>query len=514
MDLLLALSLRVREVLLARLQRLRQGDLFFDPSASNDLTPEERLGDLAEELAEDAATAMWTFACVKACTGMRSVPLFETCSSILCQNVVEMRKRAQAADYDEPGVALGTNDIVDRLAQSEKAEEKPTPPEQTNESDKETAQEESTEKDALLDWLSPCETNDVLWAIALHGSVNSTSASDDEVELSETVAALREIAFDRMMDWLEHDLVLSSPVEKADEISTQSVMNGDTAVTVEVVDAAALLALQSQSKEEVSGESIPVENLILEAHGAVEEVKVVDAAALLASVSDDSGHAAETEVIQAPMMMNHDTEVPKDKNPAMVEKRESTEQNFPKNSRKPSTFSLHDLATMAWSATELRDPLRIKIVGMVITLIERLGLHSMTLLTGGDLANLAWAISKYDEQLSEKVASRPNPLSITVLSWIAHTSLRKGLDNLHSEQASHINVLKSFQPPELGRLVWAIANTMSTHAEIPLHIRRSKEIIELARLSLEAAASNMALFATEDLVRFTLFAFSCAFQCS
>jgi hypothetical protein len=42
------------------------------------------LDQLAEDLAEDAVLAMWVFACDKACTGIRSVPLFEACCSILC----------------------------------------------------------------------------------------------------------------------------------------------------------------------------------------------------------------------------------------------------------------------------------------------------------------------------------------------------------------------------------------------------------------------------------------------
>ena len=64
-DLLLALSLRIREILLARLQLLRQGDILSSdcglyyqdgvPSEERRLvTPEDRLNELAEELAEDA----------------------------------------------------------------------------------------------------------------------------------------------------------------------------------------------------------------------------------------------------------------------------------------------------------------------------------------------------------------------------------------------------------------------------------------------------------------------------
>jgi hypothetical protein len=502
LDLLLALSLRVRELLLARLQLLRQEDLFSDPSASH-LTTEERIDDLAEELAEDAATAMWTFACAKACTGMRSIPLFEACSSILCQNPVEMRERAQAADY-EPGVPLGTNDVIDRLARSEIEDESVTE-EERKVKDENFVEEGNTEKDALLDWLSPTEINDVLWAIALHGSVNGTSTLD-EAPLSETVVALREIAFDRMIDWLEHDLIISSPLEfesnRVTEISTQSIMNGESAVTVEVVDAATLLASEMQSSE-VKAQTIPVENITLEADVGV---KVVDAAALLASIGDENAEPIESEVIQTPVLLDHDTKV-QNEDHGPTERMGSNDQNLviaPNDRRLDPIFSLHDLATMAWSVTELRDSLKVKIVGIVIELIERMGQHDLACLTGGDLANLAWAVSKYEDQLSEIEPNRPNSLSISVTSWIARTSLQKVLKSLQSGDSSprSLNVLESFQPPELGRLVWSVASTMSTYSEVPRQVKLNSEIMELARLSLEAAASNLSLFATEDLVRF------------
>ena len=61
-------------------------------------------------------------------------------------------------------------------------------------------------KDAFIDWLSPVEVTDILWALALHGS-NATSSKDkDEVTLSETASTLRETAYDRLVEWLDEDL--------------------------------------------------------------------------------------------------------------------------------------------------------------------------------------------------------------------------------------------------------------------------------------------------------------------
>jgi hypothetical protein len=56
----------------------------------------EGLNQDAEDLAEDAALAMWVFACDKACTEIRTVPLFEARCSIICQNPGELCKRAEA----------------------------------------------------------------------------------------------------------------------------------------------------------------------------------------------------------------------------------------------------------------------------------------------------------------------------------------------------------------------------------------------------------------------------------
>lgn len=494
LDLLLALSLRIRELLLARLQLLRQDDLFSDPATAQ-LSTEERLNEVAEELAEDAATSIWTFACVKACTGMRSVPLFETCCSILCQDPVDLRSRAQAADY-EPGVPIGTNDIIDRLAHSEKVDG----PLSSGDDDTNEVLVEEVEagKDALLDWLSPTEVNDVLWAIALHGS-NSTYASD-EVTLSETASALKEIAFDRMIEWLEHDIMLSELVAR--EAANEYIVIDDSSVTVEVVDAAALLASHQEISKiaELPDETIPVTTVPVKADGGLHEVEVVDAATLLASMG---GEEIETEVIVAtPSVEQSFTVHSEDISNDIAPRRQEVDEGCV--GERSQIFSPHDLATMAWSVTELRDPLRVHIVGMVLARIEKLGIEGTTRLSGGDLANLAWGVSRYEHTLSEKDSDRSGVLATSVLSWIAQNALQKSSKGRSTGRTKthRRNLLESFQPPELGRLNWAIANTFSLYSSMPRKIKANAQCMELARLSLEAAASNLELFAPEDLVRF------------
>eukprot|EP00980_Cylindrotheca_fusiformis_P007971 scaffold1697_cov120-Cylindrotheca_fusiformis.AAC.53 len=491
LDLLLALSLRIRELLLARLQLLRQDDLFSDPSTAH-LSTGVRLNEVAEELAEDAATAMWTFAGVKACTGMRSVPLFEACCSILCQDPIDMRSRAQAADYEQ-GVPIGTNDIIDRLAHSETVEK---PVLEAGAREKELDEAVDVGKDALLDWLSPTEVNDVLWAIAVHGS-NNTSASD-EVTLSETASALKEIAFDRMVEWLEHDMKLFEHAESANE----SIVNDDSTVAIEVVDAAALLASQQKlpKVDELSGNTVPVEDVTVRVEEDIQEVEVVDAATLLASMD---GQEIETEIIRAKPIMEASLPVNSEETNIHTARASEHEVAVELVSQHSQIFSPHDLASMAWSATELRDPLRVQIVGMVLARFEKLGAEGMTRLRGGDLANLAWGVSRYESTLLEKDPDRSGALSGSVLSWIAHKALYKSSkDASGKESPRRRDLLQFFQPPELGRLNWAVATTFSSYSEGSGELFVNSEIRELARISLEAAASNLELFAPEDLVRF------------
>jgi hypothetical protein len=114
LDLLLALALRSRELLLARLQLLQNGDLFegIQVPSVNQASVDDRIKELSEEMAEDAATAMWTFAYVQKCTGItNSRPLFEVCESILSQDPFDLRRKAQNVDEN-----IETNDIVERLA--------------------------------------------------------------------------------------------------------------------------------------------------------------------------------------------------------------------------------------------------------------------------------------------------------------------------------------------------------------------------------------------------------------
>jgi hypothetical protein len=519
-DLLLALSLRIRELLLARLQLLRQGDILSSTygmyyqdygGASQQtrlVTTEERLNELAEELAEDAASAMWAFGCVKACTGIKSVPLFEACCSILCQDPVDLRRRAQEAEYEPEKnyETIGSSDIVDRLALSEAAEATEEEKEeiQPDENGGKTAEIESNcessshnldGKDAFIDWLSPVEVTDMLWALALHGS-NATSSKDkDEVTLSETASTLRETAYDRLVEWLDEDLSFKKEEELNQEMSIieKESSENDEVTVIEVVDAAVLLASEAESSSvspmksldySEENNSVPTESMSMKTSAIVtndvntQEVEVVDAAKLLASIGGDDEETigVETEVMVAPTSVIEGNSI--------VNSVDNS--NHARETKNARIFSPHDLASIAWSVTELRDPLRIHIVGNIIELLWRLGPNGISGLSGTDLSNLAWAIAKYEGE-------NHDAYSLSITRWIADQALQR---------TAIYGLLRIFQPPELGRIMWAIACTASTHASA-LQDATGHETSSffLTRKALKVASENLSLFSTETLVR-------------
>lgn len=525
LDLLQALSLRTRELLLARLKLLRQDDLLSEPGLAH-LTIDERMNELAQELAEDTASAMWTFACVRACTGLYSVPLFETCCSILCQDPFDLRRRAQevAADGNST-TSVGNNDIVDRLAKAD------TDDVDINDQDSsesravgivDTQDDEVPTRDTLLDWLSKTQMNDIMWALALHGRENTTLSNED-LMLSETASTLGEIAFDRLIEALEEDLKMA---EKENLLQNEALIDDsklaadaceiiqEQSVEVEVVDAAAILAAEAQGSTQMPTDlvsKLPVESMTLKAVGVgnvqVEQVQVVDAAALLAAENrNDVAISAEVMVtsIQNPLdVFEESFEV--------TTSQKATSKDIKlidgeTDSSIERIFSPHDLASIAWSAVELNDPLRMQVLPIVIKLVAMLGESGTEDLSGADLANLAWAVSRFEAETSEDVAHTPSSLSLSVISWICNTSLQRaspGKKNIW--EVSENSLLDHFQPPELGRLLWAVACVMSTYAQVPDRVRMDENIHRLATVALKGASQNLSLFGTEELVRSLLY---------
>ena len=549
MDLLLALSLRVRELLLSRLQMLFQGDLMGEitdvtnngdtPIQRQRKTPEERLEDLAEELAEDAAAAMWAFACVRACTGLRSDPLFETCSSILCRDPVELRK--QALKKDE-GSAMEANDVVDRLAYSEAQISQDESPEAVNN----TTSKEGTvsvssvemvsakvttgseEKEALVDWLSPNELTDVLWALALHGHTDASTRG--ETVLSENGNALKDIAFDRLMELLRKDFqVLEKLREQAVDTEDESegglvhsteeytTLEGET-MTVEVVDAAALLASENAAKvavvagaDELTVQTAPATE---SEFGSAEEVQLVDAATILGSSSEQiEQHEIMTSDRKVLVDEEGDqttklTEMFSDDGDSFVSTLSESHSvvaaadqgliEMTKDTTEQLYFSPHDLCSLAWAVTELRDSLKFQIVDLVVGIFARLGEESFDTLGGADLSNLAWAIARQSNDARPWTSKAENPASFQITLWVVRRALIASGGSDAALVSQNIHILDPFQPPELSRLMWAVAIIIQSYGDKASG--NFPDIEDLAVNALVAASSNVSLFPAEDLV--------------
>ena len=454
-DLLIALSLRIRELLLARLQALRQDDLDWIEGSSE----QDSIMELSEELAEETASAVWAFACVRACTGIRFSPLFEVCCSIMCQDPFELRRRAQEAEAAISRGDIGKNDAIERLALSERTSTS-SPSMSVKHADTVSDDRLSIlyeNKQALADWLTPNEVTDVLWAIALHGS--SDSVSHDEIALSEATTAFREIAFDRLVAWLKDDLYV---VKEANQESlfehnvhdsgerSDPTQRESGSLNVEVVDAASLLELEK--------------------------------AALEATAQTD---AAATTVLSENI---ESLVVPRKTLP--------TQRKTMKVNGYASIFSPHDLCSIVWASMELHDPLRDTIVRIVLDTFNAVGHDALYQLSIGDLSNLAWGLAKMATDFGAAGDELMVSLSLAVAeASLVHEVKQFGLD--YAALAKSLN--RKCQPPELSRLVWAVLTTY-TQSNNPSDAR-PEAIRRLARTALLIAANNLDSYGAEDVTR-------------
>jgi hypothetical protein len=521
MDILVALSLRARELLLARLQLLRQDDLIAGSDGDEpvkSLTIEERLEELSEEVAEDAASAMWAFACVRACTGMTSVPLLEVCSSILCQDPFDLRRRAQDAETTLEATNVGSNDAVDRLAKSEAdmsteseadmVTAEATSAAETKEDDTPSAnnniegQSSLAEKNALIDWLSPVEVTDVLWAVALHGNRSKdedNAISWEEVALSETVAVLKEIAFDRLWEWLREELS-SLEFHESEALRPLEHVEEDT-LTVEVVDAAALLA----SENAAIANGPPVENVGEE--GGLQQIPVVDAKSLLSAERDiaynNPGALASTSIVVTDEIKSsgggQSSEVASSSTHELDFDGDFTPTSIPFSSLR--LFSPHDLCSLAWIVTELQDPLRHSLVDLISKIFLHLGMSGLDNMNGSDLSNLAWAMSKQatGDVITESIGAEYAP--VIVMEWVLQMALLGLSDRFDDLNSAADHILQRFQPPELSRLLWAVGSIHSRRNDITWNELALDAAGNVAVVGLLAASSDMSIFGTEDLAR-------------
>lgn len=491
-DILTALSVRTRNRLLARLQLLRQGELRSYTQSSTSLA--EGFEHDTKDLAEDVASSMWTFACVKATTGLRTVPLFEASCSLLCQNPAQLRKREQAKKIGLDDNNFEVDEVVEKLAKSED----PTfleysSPENVCFDD----------RDAMLHWLSPNQVAGVMWAVALHGRTND-SVSTEETKLSETAAVLSEIAFDCIGDWLKEDLAMYSDMEAQTQVDLSGnnrvvdteLVHQSNGVVLEVVDAATILAKENaQALLETA-----IENIARDDHASsnkdvvprTKESQVVDAATSITLQTADEQLNAETKVlITSPS-------VPSQEPGLQYSHHSSWFSHEPSKSYSEPNFSNHKLCSIVWAATDLQDSLASSLLDTATEIFAQQGPQSMLDLGGGDLANLAWAIAKRTRCSDFSPSNKDTTRLLELLQWVAERSLAL------LEMRKGVEVFEQFQAPELGRMIWSLSMTLSNMSQHSVESRTPDSCVrQLALLSLKLADKYASRFGSEDLARIT-----------
>jgi hypothetical protein len=539
-----ALVSRVAHVLEHRQELLKRGDMLTNGVE----TVEKGIELFSEELAEDAVSVLWTFACVKACTGQNISSLVDLCTSLLVQDPFITRKTAQEeilSDIEmDTNIELGTNDVVERLAQSELATDNassdveiPSADHVVFETDRSSVPvaetlETSTarEKTCLLDWLSPNELIDSLWAIALirEKMDNTSSATDEYCEKAlQRMAGVLQVELCRLRNHQEgeetvsreylHDGIRNLDKEvkvsgesnaldhavsdddteveersESDNLKESLIRNGDS-ITSEETGAFKNLSdatdgIEFTGLEEMRNDAADIDNT--EVPDLVEHDKipliVADAIDLVKTgkLEDDGIEMIATQAEE------YKVEVLGDASEAIENSRQLSLDISDIGDNQPlvSCLSSRDLCSLAWAVTELDGSHREAVVHDVSNMLNLLGVGSMNGLSGADLTNLCWALAKSSFAVQVDVSD-------VVVKWIADRAIEiTSGDEFFNDSPS---LLIQFTPHELGRLVWSLSTILLDQGTVRW---TSVSIVSLTYRALLIAASHLALFRSEDMV--------------
>lgn len=446
-EVLQALSLRVAHVLAHRQDLLKTGDMIQDSVE----TIHEGIELFSEELAEDAATVLWTFACVKVCTGQNVTSLVNLCTSILVQDPFAVRKIAQEESFvTDANLEIGANDAVERLAQSE-VESSDIETENTDvlATDLLGAATVKTlampEKSRVLDWLSPNELIDSLWAIALHGAKLDNASNDIDI--------FCDIALRRLAEFLQTELQhLQAQSENEEQVQVH-INSGDVSRDSGDVD------LDNGNSE--TGYFIDEHQNLDD--NQVRECSEADFSEVLMNVNETRDSHVENEDAASEFLQESIDGL---------------------NCR----LSPHDLCSLAWAVTELDGSHREVILHDISSIFKCLGVNSVRELSGPDLSNICWAIAKSNFAIQDDVSD-------IVVKWIADremeiTSEDDGLNGSDS-------LLRHLNPHELSRLVWSLSTILLDQGSVRW---TSVSIVSLTYRSLITASLHIDIFSSEDMV--------------
>jgi hypothetical protein len=538
-----ALAARVAHVLEHRQDLLKRGDMVQGGVE----TVEEGIELFSEELAEDAVAVLWTFACVKACTGQNVSSLVDQCTSLLVQDPFMTRKTAQdksLSDIDtDTNIEIGTNDAVERLAQSEfetdstsSDVEIPSADHVVIEAEDSSVSVASTlatstarEKLCVLDWLSPNELIDTLWAIALNGAKldMASSATDEYCEKAlQRIAGVLQIELRRLKnhyetgetvsrEYLHDDIsdldqevkgsgdisdhsghaifdvdiesresstrIVNQDVNGQSDIHPQTDVFGDLSRMTDAIEFSVAEDVQNKEVEidsrEVTGDSIEHDSIPLLETDAIDVINP--------EKQQDEGIATITMQADEDTMecLGGASEVNKNLKQQSLEPFDDVDIHLP-----VSCMSSRDLCSLAWAVTELDGAHREAVVHDVSNMLNLLGVGSMRGLSGADLTNVCWAIAKSNFAIQVDVSD-------VVVKWIADRAVEITSGDKFSDDSP--SLLTQFSPHELGRLVWSLSTILLDQGTVRW---TSVSIVSLTYRTLLIAGSHLALFRSEDMV--------------
>lgn len=486
-DILIGISTRIQSLLLLRLQQLQRDEILIEYCNA---TLEERLDRFSEALAGDTAAVLWTFACVRACTGTDVSDIFDLCGILLCQNPIQLRCMAQEEDAYLHDVSLiGSNDVVERLARSEaevvdnvgnyaripSTSDDPTQY-MTHQEIGDTGDDNTS---LLLDWLSAPEVIDLLWAVAVHGKHNTA------------IDGFCEAAFARISSWLRnvHETVMQGQALTANVEDSSKKKDA-------MIDA----SHSDQPWEEPTGfkdywskQVAYIHNLapICRFEGGFSvPLTVVGELITDYDSSPFSSHAVRESMFAEEKGVTVKGVTEKGDNGPPLSTGIERKERFIMNSLLGVEFCAADLCSLVWAVTELHSPFRFSITNIVSNIFATLGRDSLQDLSGGNLCNLAWAVSK--NRIAEDCSA--SSCYELVTRWLAYHALSYvsvGGITLDSER-----LLQCFRPPELSRLLSSIACVVEYSPDAP-----DPSMERLATLSLLASTENSSIHEIEDLVR-------------
>ena len=510
-----ALSARVIHVLRHRQELLKRGDMVQDGIE----TVQAGIELFSEELAEDAASVLWTFACVKACTGQNVTSLVNLCASLLVQDPFATRKLAQEGSLSgvaaDSNLEIGANDVVERLAQSEVGTETTAKEIPTTENVGIAVEDSSisidtnpvtstvSEKSHVLDWLSPNELIDSLWAIALHGANLDNPSSEIGLYCEKALQTMAEFVHMELQRLkLEYDANEKDSTDvlfEVDDTDPENTIPDEITETVNYPildddvadlpesDLAGSLLNADENLGPHSEKDVPRSAENVDDHESI-PLRVTDAFEL---INDEKlrDEGTETLVRRADEWTSAVLGGVLDLNENCLEAPIQGE-NEDVASHHESSLSPRDLCSLAWAVTELDGSHREVILHDISNIFEIMGASSVTGLSGPDLSNLCWSIAKSNFAIQDDVSD-------IVVKWIADRATEITCPDNVSIDSSLL--LRYLSPHELGRLVWSLSTILLDQGTVRWI---SVSIVSLIYRSLITAGSHLDLFSSEDMVSF------------